>query len=55
MFTYQKEQHILADRREKLLREAEMQRLARKAARQPARIRRGWLRLLADLTLTALR
>lgn len=50
MFTYEKELLELQDRKERLIREAKVQRLLRQAKQEPERVRRGWLKLLSDIT-----
>jgi hypothetical protein len=41
--------HDLEMRRRDLIREAKMERLARKAQEKPSHVQSGWMRLIADL------
>jgi hypothetical protein len=50
MFSHDKDAHILADRKQRLLQEAARRRLLNHVRANPKRTQRGWLRLLADVS-----
>lgn len=52
MFNYERDRALMEARKNSLLQEAKIEQLLREARRDPEKVRRGLLKLIADLSLS---
>jgi hypothetical protein len=52
MFNYERDRALMEARKNRLLQEAKAEQILREARRDPERVRRGLLKLIADLSLS---